>query len=51
MIGDTERDAGLAAATGMAYLHVGDPPLGADTEDCYPQAADAIRRGIEVLTC
>lgn len=51
MVGDTERDAGLAAATGMAYLHVGEPPAGADTEDCYPQAADAIRRGIEVLTC
>ena len=51
MVGDTDRDRELATATGMAYLHVGEAPQGADTEDCFPQAAEAIRRGIEVLTC
>lgn len=51
MVGDTERDSALAAATGMAYVHVGEPLAGEDTEDCFPQAAEAIRRGIEVLTC
>jgi histidinol-phosphate phosphatase family protein len=51
MVGDTDRDRQLAAATGMSYLHVGEPPTGGDTEDCYPKSAEAIRRGIEVLTC
>lgn len=51
MVGDTARDRDLAAATGMAYLHVGAPVGPEGTEDCYLEAADAIRRGIEVVTC
>ena len=51
MVGDTDRDSKLAAATGMSYLHVGESLDGVGTQDCYPEAAEAIRRGIEVLTC
>lgn len=51
MVGDTTRDRDLAAATGMTYVHVGVPVDPEGTEDCYLEAAEAIRRGIEVVTC
>ena len=51
MVGDTERDRGFARGAGMRFIHVGAPHDDADAEDCLPEAADAIRRGIEVVTC
>jgi histidinol-phosphate phosphatase family protein len=51
MVGDTDRDRGFASRAGMCFIHVAGDCDGADGEDCYPQAADAIRRGIEVVTC
>ena len=51
MVGDTDRDRQLAAAAGMKYVHVGDSRADTGTEDCFPEAAEAIRHGIEVLTC
>lgn len=51
MVGDTERDRGFAQASGMRFIHVSAVCEAGDTEDCYPEAADAIRRGIEVVAC
>lgn len=51
MVGDTDRDRGFARAAGMRFVHVSAPHDDADAEDCLPEAAAAIRRGIEVLTC
>lgn len=51
MVGDTSRDRDLAAALGMRYVHVGQPSEGAEVATSYPVSADAICRGIEVLTC
>lgn len=51
MVGDTERDRGLALATGMHYVEV--HPLCNDraAPDRFQDPAHAIRRAIEVLTC
>lgn len=51
MVGDTERDRGFARAAGMGFVHVADACELTGTEDCLPDAAQAIRRGIEVLGC
>lgn len=51
MVGDTARDRGLARGTGMRFIHVADACEFAGTEDCIPDAAEAIRHGIEVLGC
>jgi histidinol-phosphate phosphatase family protein len=51
MVGDTERDRGFARATAMHFVHVSGPHESHEGEDCFPDAADAIRRGIEVILC
>jgi mannose-1-phosphate guanylyltransferase/phosphomannomutase len=51
MVGDTHRDREMARAAGMVYVHVGERDHPDDGGDCYSEAADAIRRGIEVITC
>jgi histidinol-phosphate phosphatase family protein len=51
MVGDTERDRGFARGSGMRFIHVSAPHDDADAEDCLPEAAAAIRRGVEVVTC
>jgi HAD superfamily hydrolase (TIGR01662 family) len=51
MVGDTDRDRGFASSAGMRFIHVSAPHGDRDAEDCLPDAADAIRRGIEVLLC
>jgi histidinol-phosphate phosphatase family protein len=51
MVGDTERDRGFARGAAMRFVHVSPACEAGDTEDCFTEAADAIRRGVEVLTC
>lgn len=51
MVGDTERDRGFARAAGMRFIHVSPACGSCDAEDCAADAAEAIRRGIEVLLC
>ena len=51
MVGDTDRDRGLAASTGMHFIHVSARREGCDAADCFPESAAAICRGIEVLGC
>lgn len=51
MVGDTERDAGLAEATGMAFIHVADACSLTGDHACETMAATAIERGIGVLPC
>ena len=51
MVGDTDRDRGFASAAGMRFFHVSEDCPDGDTEDCFLEAADAIRRGVEVVTC
>ena len=51
MVGDTDRDRGFARGSGMRFIHVSAPHNDTDAEDCIPDAAVAIRRGIEVVTC
>ena len=51
MVGDTDRDRGFARGAGMRFIHVSAPHGDMDAEDCLPEAADAIRTGIEALAC
>ena len=51
MVGDTDRDQGLAEATGMRFVRVGADPRDLDAPDCFSDPAEAIRRGIEMSTC
>jgi len=51
MVGDTERDSGFAAAAGLHFIRVSADCGAPEGEDCYPEPADAIRRGIEVVAC
>lgn len=51
MVGDTNRDRGFARGAGMRFVHVSALCDVDDAEDCFPEAADAIRRGIEVVRC
>jgi histidinol-phosphate phosphatase family protein len=51
MVGDTDRDHGAAQAVGTHFVHVCDDCSVPDREDCFEASADAIRRGIEVVTC
>jgi len=51
MVGDTDRDRGFARGAGMRFIHVSAPHGDVDAEDCLPEAADAIRTGIEALAC
>jgi histidinol-phosphate phosphatase family protein len=51
MVGDTDRDRGAAQAAGTHFVHVGGDWSNPDGEDCFEASADAIRRGIEVVTC
>jgi len=51
MVGDTERDRGFARGSGMRFIHVSAPHEDSDAEDCLLEAAAAIRRGVEVVTC
>lgn len=51
MVGDTDRDREWADQTGMRFIHVSDACDRQDPADCYPDSAEAIRRGIEIVTC
>ena len=51
MVGDTDRDRGFAASSGMLFIHVSEHCEGQDEADCFPESANAIRHGIEVLGC
>ena len=51
MVGDTHRDRGFAENTGMRFIYVSNTPESEDLANCLPKAADAIRRGIEIVTC
>lgn len=51
MVGDTDRDRGLARGAGMHFIHVSTTCSGCDTADCFPDSAIAIHRGLEVLGC
>jgi histidinol-phosphate phosphatase family protein len=51
MVGDTERDRGFARAAGMRFVHVSAGCDSCEGEDCVPEAAEAIRRGIEAVLC
>jgi histidinol-phosphate phosphatase family protein len=51
MVGDTDRDRGFAGGAGMRFIHVSAPHDDTEAEDCLPEAAAAIRRGIEVVAC
>jgi histidinol-phosphate phosphatase family protein len=51
MVGDTDRDLGFARGSGMHFIHVSAPHGDTEAEDCLPEAAAAIRRGIEVVAC
>jgi histidinol-phosphate phosphatase family protein len=51
MVGDTDRDRGFARGAGMRFIHVSAPHDDTEAEDCLPEAAAAIRRGIEVVAC
>jgi D-glycero-D-manno-heptose 1,7-bisphosphate phosphatase len=51
MVGDTDRDRGFARGADLHFIHVSAPHEGHEGEDCLPEAADAIRRGIEVVAC
>jgi histidinol-phosphate phosphatase family protein len=51
MVGDTDRDLGFARGAGMRFVHVSAPHGDTEAEDCLPEAAAAIRRGIEVVAC
>ena len=51
MVGDTFRDAHFAEAAGMAFLHTTEACDLSGEHECATMAADAIRRGIEVIAC
>ena len=51
MVGDTDLDRGFANSAGMSFVHVAADCQEDDASDCYLDAAAAIRRGIEVVTC
>lgn len=51
MVGDTDRDRGLARGAGMRFIHVSSTCYAGDPADCYPDSSVSIRRGIEVLGC
>lgn len=51
MVGDTERDRAVSGALGMRYIHVDADASDTDAPHSFQEAADAIRRGIEELTC
>ena len=51
MIGDTDRDRDAAQEVGARFVHVSYNHKCADQEDCYKRSQEAVRRGIEVVTC
>lgn len=51
MVGDTERDAHFAEAAGMGFIHTAVPCDLPGNHVCERMAADAVRRGIEVIAC
>lgn len=50
-VGDTQRDFGVALATGMQFIHVAAHCDMEAPHQCETLAANAIRRGIEVVRC
>lgn len=51
MVGDTHRDRGAAEAAGVDFVQVWGDGSHIGKKDCFKKPADAIRRGIEVVTC
>ena len=51
LVGDSDRDRGLAEATGMRFVHVSPDCHELEREDCYADAQTAIARALEILGC
>jgi len=51
MVGDTDRDQVFADNAGMQFVHVAEGCGHHEPSNCYSVSGDAIRRGIEVITC
>ena len=51
MVGDSDLDRDFASAAGMRFIHVAPAHEPIEGEDCVVESAEAIRLGVEVLTC
>jgi len=50
-VGDSDRDRELAENLKIRFIHVCADNQCRTSTDCFPSAADAIRRGVEVAAC